>query len=59
MDISANYGFKVLNPRRTLVMGRRWNFSSDIWKEIIVEFPDLDILTYDDLVDGVVAQFYL
>lgn len=57
--VQKKYGFKVLNPRRTLVMGRRWHFPSDTWKEILSEFPDLDILNYDDLVDGVVAQFYL
>ncbi|MDU6855080.1 MAG: DUF4263 domain-containing protein [Clostridiales bacterium] len=53
------YGFKVYKPRRYLVVGRRWDFNSDIWMEIKSEYPDLEILTYDDLVDNVVIQFYL
>jgi hypothetical protein len=53
------YGIKVHNPRRFLIVGRRWDFSSEVWKEIINDYKDVEILTYDDLVDGVVAQFYM
>lgn len=56
---SAIYGYKVLRPKRYLIIGRRWQFSSDEWKEIISDYHDIEIITYDDLVDGVVAQFYL
>ncbi|CAH2213883.1 Shedu anti-phage system protein SduA domain-containing protein [Tepidibacter aestuarii] len=53
------YGFKVLKPKRILVVGRRWNFSDDVWKEIQADYSDFEIITYDDLVDGVTAQFYM
>jgi len=54
----SKYNFEVYNPKRTLVIGRRWDFKNDEWREIISEFRDLDIMTYDDLVDGLFAQFY-
>lgn len=54
-----NYGFKVYHPRRILVIGRRWQLETDAWKEIQSDHQDLEILTYDDLVDGVVAQLYM
>ncbi|MBX3050613.1 MAG: DUF4263 domain-containing protein [Caldilineaceae bacterium] len=52
------YGFKVHRPRRWLVVGRRRDFDSDIWREIISDYRDLEIMTFDDLIDGVVVQFY-
>lgn len=52
------YGFKVYKPRRWLVVGRRTDFDSQVWREIMADYRDLDILTFDDLIDGVVAQFY-
>lgn len=52
------YGFKVLKPRRILVMGRRWDFDNDEWKEIISDYNDVEIMNYDSLIDGVTAQFY-
>lgn len=53
------YGFKVFKPKRILVIGRRWDFSLDVWKEIISDYKDIEIMTYDDLVDGIVAQLYI
>jgi hypothetical protein len=52
------YGFKVHKPRRWLVVGRRSDFDSDVWREIMSDYRDLEILTFDDLIDGVVVQFY-
>ncbi|MDT4873122.1 hypothetical protein FQZ97_1083490 [compost metagenome] len=52
------YGFKVHKPRRWLVVGRRGDFDSDVWREIMSDHRDLEILTFDDLIDGVVVQFY-
>lgn len=52
------YSFKVYKPRRYLVVGRRHNFQTDIWREIQADFRDLEIITFDDLIDGVKAQFY-
>lgn len=57
--IEDRYGFKVFNPRRILVIGRRWDFKNDDWREIIADYKDIEIMTYEDLVDGVVAQLYL
>jgi len=55
----SKYGFKVYKPKRILVIGRRWHFPTEEWKEIASDYQDLDIITYDDLIDGVVAQFYM
>lgn len=52
------YGFKVHKPRRWLVVGRRNDFGSEVWREIVSDYRDLEIITYDDLIDGVVVQFY-
>ncbi|MGO4366455.1 hypothetical protein [Pseudomonas sp. PAB10] len=52
------YGFDVYKPRRWLVVGRRFDFSSDVWREVISDYKDVEIINFDDLVDGVVAQFY-
>ncbi|MBU7435848.1 DUF4263 domain-containing protein [Paraburkholderia fungorum] len=52
------YGFKVYKPRRWLVVGRRADFDSDVWREIVADFPAVNILNFDDLIDGVVVQFY-
>lgn len=54
----SEYGFKVLKPRRILIMGRRWDFANDDWKEIISDYSDVEIVNYDELIDGVTAQFY-
>lgn len=54
----TKFGFKVHNPRRWLVVGRRNDFDSDVWREIISDYKDIEILTFDDLIDGVVVQFY-
>lgn len=55
----TKYGFKVNRPRRILILGRRWDFSVEIWKEIQADYTDVTLMTYDDLVDGVIAQFYI
>ncbi|MDN4029815.1 Shedu anti-phage system protein SduA domain-containing protein [Chryseobacterium gambrini] len=52
------YKFNVHNPKRILVIGRRWDFNNDEWREIVSDFRDVEIVTYDDLVDGLFAQFY-
>jgi len=52
------YGFKVLKPRRILVMGRRWDFESEEWKKIVSDYKSVEIVNYDELVDGLKAQFY-
>lgn len=53
------YGFKVHHPHGILIMGRRWDFPLEDWKNIIADYRDIKILTYDDLIDGVRAQFYM
>ncbi len=52
------YGFKVHKPKRYLVVGRRNDFESDEWIEIKSDYVNVEIVTYDDLVDTVVSQFY-
>ena len=52
------YGFKVHKPRRWLIVGRRSDFDSDVWREIMCDYRDLEIMNFDDLIDGVVVQFY-
>jgi hypothetical protein len=39
-------------------MGRRWHFDDKVWRSVASAFPDLTILTYDDLLDNVAAQLY-
>lgn len=55
----SKHGYRVYRPRRYLVIGRRWQFDSDTWREIVSDYTDLEIVTYDDLVDGVVVQLYM
>ena len=52
------YGFKVYKPKRYLVVGRRNDFECDEWVEIKADYTDVEIVTYDDLIDTVVSQFY-
>lgn len=56
--VKEKFGFDVYKPRRHLIIGRRWHFSNSDWRAIAADFADLTIHTYDDLVDGVVMQFY-
>lgn len=64
-DDSANrkwfekkYGFKVYKPRKYLVVGRRADFCSDEWQRIKAEYNNVEIYTYDDIVDTVVSLLY-
>lgn len=64
-DDSANrkwfekkYGFTVYKPRKYLVVGRRSDFSSDEWQKIKARYSDVEIYTYDDIVDTVVSFLY-
>ena len=56
---ASRYGYNVYRPKRILVIGRRWDFSTEEWLEIAADHQGLTIMTYDDLIDGVVAQFYM
>ena len=57
--VEENHNIKVKHPKRILVVGRRWDFSSDDWKDIIDDYKGIEIMTFDDLTDGVVSQFYM
>lgn len=64
-DDSANrkwfekkYGFTVYKPRKYLVVGRRADFSSDEWQRIKAGYSNVEIYTYDDIVDTVVSLLY-
>lgn len=52
------YGFNVHKPKRKLIVGRRYNFESEVWREIVADYRNIEIMNFDDLVDGVVVQFY-
>ena len=56
--VKNKYGFSVRHPDRILVVGRRYDLESDSWRAVASDFPNLRVISYDDLVDGVVAQFY-
>lgn len=56
--VKEKHGLNVNNPKRVLVMGRRWEFAADAWRTVQGEFPDLTVLTYDDLIDSVAALLY-
>jgi hypothetical protein len=56
--IKEKYGFDVYKPKRHLIIGRRWHFNKNDWRSIASDFSNLVIHTYDDLIDGVVVQFY-
>ncbi len=53
------YGFKVHKPRRYLVVGRRADFEPEQWRSIAADYRDIELLNFDDLVDGVKVQFYM
>lgn len=57
-SVLQKYGIKVQNPKRVLVMGRRWEFTTSEWRNVLSEFPDLTVLSYDDLIDSVAALLY-
>ena len=57
--IESQYNIRVRYPKRILIVGRRWDFSNETWKEIIDDFDDVEIMTYDDLIEGITAQFYM
>jgi hypothetical protein len=56
--VKTTFGFDVYKPKRYLIVARRWDFNTREWREIAADHQDLIILTYDDLIDGVVVQFY-
>jgi hypothetical protein len=57
--VQDKYGISIVKPKRVLVMGRRYNFSNDEWLEIKSDYSNLDIYTYDDLIDGVMSTLYI
>lgn len=56
--IEKEHGFKVLKPKRYLVIGRRWDLSAEELRKIQSDYRNIEIISYDGLVDGVVSQFY-
>ena len=57
--VKEKFGINVRHPKRFLIVGRRWDFTNDVWKEIIDEYRDVEIITFDELIDGIVTQFYM
>jgi hypothetical protein len=56
--VENTFGITIDHPKRYLVLGRRWDFENAAWRAIQAEYPDLTLLTYDDLLDSVSAQLY-
>lgn len=56
---TKEYGFKVFKPTRWLIVGRRHDFELEYLKELEADYNNLKIMTYDDLVDGAMAQIYI
>lgn len=56
--VKETHGIDIYKPRRILIIGRRINFDREEWREIVADYNDFEIMTFDDLVDGVIAQFY-
>jgi hypothetical protein len=43
--VAKKYGIDAHYPKRFLIMGRRWQFDSAVWRSVGSQFPDLTILT--------------
>lgn len=56
--VKLKIGIDVYKPKRIIVVGRRSDFDRKFLHEIERDYQDLEIITFDDLVDNVVAQFY-
>jgi len=56
--VEEKFGIKVYKPTRYLIAGARSDLKRDERRHIESDHRDLRILSYEDLVDGVVAQFY-
>ncbi|MEY8757938.1 hypothetical protein AB9M93_26220 [Peribacillus frigoritolerans] len=56
--VKEKYGLNVRYPDRVLVVGRRWMFDTHDWKRIQRDYRNITIRTFDDLIDGVLAQLY-
>ncbi|MHA4894833.1 hypothetical protein ACXZ1K_08785 [Pedobacter sp. PWIIR3] len=51
------YDIQVHYPKRILVVGRRSDFNTDVWLVIINDYKDIEIMTFDDLINGVTARY--
>ncbi|MGA4620025.1 Shedu anti-phage system protein SduA domain-containing protein [Citrobacter meridianamericanus] len=53
------HGLQVENPKVTIVVGRRCDINTAEIREMMSEHADINLISYDDLVDAVVAQLYM
>lgn len=56
--VENTHGLKMKYPKRILVLGRRSAFQNDTWKEIIDDYNEIEIITYDDVIEGVLSLLY-
>ncbi|MFW2176212.1 MULTISPECIES: Shedu anti-phage system protein SduA domain-containing protein [unclassified Moraxella] len=56
--VNNKIGIDVYKPNRVIIVGRRQDFDRKHLREIVAEHQNLDIITFDDLIDSVTAQFY-
>ncbi|EMA6356448.1 DUF4263 domain-containing protein [Salmonella enterica] len=53
------HGLQVENHKVTIVVGRCCDINTTEIREIMSEHTDINLISYDDLVDAVVAQLYM
>jgi len=58
VDMKEKYELIVEMPTVTLVIGRRLDINTPEVRLLLSEYSGINIISYDDLVDGVVAQLY-
>jgi hypothetical protein len=58
MGMREKHGLTVETPNITLVIGRRFDVNTSEVRMLLSEHSGIDLMSYDDLVDGVVAQLY-
>ena len=54
----SKHGIRVEVPTVTLVIGRQRDVNTLEVRELMLGYPGIKIISYDELVDGAVAQLY-
>ncbi|UQO32620.1 hypothetical protein [Burkholderia cepacia] len=58
MDMKKKYGIEIEIPMITIIIGRRSDITAEV-RMLLTDYPGINIMSYDELVDGVVAQLYM
>lgn len=57
-DFFKLYGLHIEKPKVTIVVGRRYDINTQEIRELMADYVDIELISYDDLVDVVIAQLY-